>query len=320
MLVDQVEVELRAGRGGDGVVSWRREKFVPKGGPDGGDGGRGGDVILRSTNNLDTLSPFRFRKVFQAEDGERGANKRKTGAGGGDLELLVPVGTAVIDLETGRTLKDFERDNEQFRIAKGGIGGLGNIHFVSATHQRPTESTPGKPGETRKVRLELKLIADVALVGEPNAGKSSILKALTGAEVRIGDYAFSTTQPALGVMKRGRQSLTLVDLPGLLSGAHQGRGLGDKFLQHATRVKTMLHVVDATSDIAASLTMIENELRQYADELASKPRQLVINKIDLIKPSELKKLQKSYPKAVFTSVVDKNGLEQLRQLLTKLGN
>ncbi|QQG50158.1 MAG: GTPase ObgE [Candidatus Berkelbacteria bacterium] len=318
MLVDQVEVELKAGRGGDGVVSWRREKFVPKGGPDGGDGGRGGDVILRSSENMDTLSSFRFKKVFQAENGERGASKRKTGAGGDDLELLVPVGTTVTDIATGQVLKDFTQNNERFRVAKGGIGGLGNIHFVSATHQRPMESTPGKPGETRQVKLELKLIADIALVGEPNAGKSSILKALTGAEVRIGDYAFSTTQPVLGVMKLGKLNLTLVDLPGLLSGAHQGRGLGDKFLQHATRVKALLHVVDATVDIPGSLLMIEQELNQYAQALVDKPRYLVINKTDLLNDADLKKVKKTYTKAILTSTVTNRGLDTLRHLLSEL--
>lgn len=315
MLIDRVEVELIAGHGGNGVVSWRREKFVPKGGPDGGDGGRGGNITLKASHDMDTLTNFRFKKTFRAENGENGASKKMTGKGGKDLELLVPVGTIVQDVQTDEVLADLTESGQEYRVVKGGQGGLGNQHFATATHQRPTEFTPGQPGQTRVVKLELKLIADFALIGEPNAGKSSLLKALTGAEVRIGDYAFSTTQPALGVLKAGNCTATLVDLPGLLSGAHQGRGLGDTFLQHATRVKALLHVVDATSDIAASEAMIAAELAHYAPELAAKPRVVVINKIDLVSPAELKKLKKSFPKAILTSVNNQTGLNDLEKVI-----
>lgn len=317
MLIDRVEVELIAGRGGDGVVSWRREKFVPKGGPDGGDGGRGGNVVLRTTHDVDTLSSFRYKKTFRAEDGKNGASKKMTGRGGEDLELLLPVGTLVIDLETDSVITDLAENNQTYVIARGGQGGQGNQHFATATHQRPTEHTLGQPGQVRTVRFELKLVADVALVGEPNAGKSSLLKVLTGADVRIGDYAFSTTQPSLGVLKTGEGSVTLVDLPGLLSGAHQGRGLGDTFLQHASRVKALLHVVDATSDIPASVAMIAQELQNYSPEIAGKQRLLVINKVDLITPAERKKLQKSFPDAILTSTATEHGMKELAQTLAQ---
>jgi GTP-binding protein len=315
MLVDAVEIEVKAGRGGNGVVSWRREKFVPKGGPDGGDGGRGGDVYLKATHDVDTLSSFRYRKVFQAANGETGQGKKKTGRGGDDLELLLPVGTTVTDVSNGRQIADLNETGQEVLIARGGKGGLGNVHFATATHQRPSESTEGVAGEQRAIKLELKLVADVALVGEPNAGKSSLLKALTGVEARIGEYAFSTTQPLLGVLKLGKKSLTLVDLPGLLEGAHHGKGLGDKFLQHATRVRALLHVVDATVDISNSAAMIERELEQYGPELAAKPRYLVVNKIDLLPSSELAQLKKRFPKAVFTSVLKSKGIDRLLELL-----
>jgi len=261
MLVDSVEIELKAGDGGDGVIAWRREKFVPRGGPDGGDGGKGGNVILHATHNLDTLSSFRFRKTFKAERGQNGANKRKTGPTGKDLELLVPTGTRVTNLDNNQIVADLTTNEDSITIARGGKGGLGNVHFVSSTNQNPFEATKGKPGQVMNVRLELQLVADVALIGEPNSGKSSIIKALTGASGRIGAYAFSTTEPVLGVLKRGDFQVTLVDLPGLIEGAHKGRGLGHQFLRHTQRVKTLLHVVEATStDIKKSEEEILAEL------------------------------------------------------------
>ncbi len=317
MIVDSVEIELRAGRGGDGAVSWRREKYVPKGGPDGGDGGNGGSVILITSHDVDTLSSFRFRKVFYAEDGHRGMNKKKAGPYGQDLELLIPTGTIITNTDTGEIIADLTESGERLKIAKGGRGGRGNVHFASATHQRPTEATPGQPGEVLNVRMELRLVADWALVGTPNAGKSSLLKALTGVDARIGEYAFSTTQPQLGVLKLGKKSIVLIDLPGLLEGAHTGKGLGDKFLQHATRVKGLLHVIDSTDNVDSSVQEIANELKLYGEPLASKPRHLIINKIDLLNPTELKKLKKNYPKAIFVSAVTKENLEQIKKLLAK---
>lgn len=318
MLIDSVEVTLKAGKGGNGKVSWRREKYVPMGGPDGGDGGRGGNVILRADNNLDTLSSFRYRKVFQAEDGENGRSKKMAGKKGEELELLIPVGTIVTNTDTNVIIHDFTKVGETYEIARGGNGGLGNPHFVSATHQHPVEFTPGEIGESLKVKLELQLIADVALIGEPNAGKSSLLAALTGVEGRIGAYAFSTHQPVLGVLRYREQIITLVDLPGLLEGAHQGRGLGDQFLKHAARVRAILHVVDATQPINASKAVIEKELKMFDPKLAKLPRQLVINKIDLLTKEELAQLKKEFKGAIFVSAVDRAGIDELTRVVTGL--
>ncbi len=320
MLVDSVEVTLKAGRGGDGKVSWRREKYVPRGGPDGGDGGRGGNVVLRADNNLDTLSSFRYRKVFQAEDGENGRSKKMAGKKGEDLELLIPVGTVVTNIDDGTIIYDFTRVGETYEIARGGNGGLGNPHFVSATHQHPVEFTPGELGEGCKVKLELRMVADVAFVGEPNAGKSSLLAALTGVEGRIGAYAFSTHQPVLGVMRHGEQIITLVDLPGLLEGAHQGRGLGDQFLKHAARVRAILHVVDATQPVNNSREVIEKELKMFDPKLAKLPRRLVINKVDLVNKEELTELKKSFPTAIFVSALENTNIDELRHIIiTQIG-
>jgi GTP-binding protein len=320
MLVDNAEITLRAGKGGNGVVSWRREKYVPMGGPDGGDGGNGGSIVLRANNNMDTLTSFRFRKVFQAEAGENGASKKMTGKKGQDLELLVPVGTLVINLENGRTVADLADIDQEVVIAKGGKGGLGNVHFATAVHQRPTEFTAGTPGEIKEVKLELRLIADVALVGLPNAGKSSLITALTGAESRVGAFAFSTTQPVLGVMRQGEAIVTLVDLPGLLEGAHKGRGLGDKFLQHTQRVRAFLHVIDATDpDIKRSHSIIEEEIKLFDASLVNRPTQIVINKIDLLNKGELSELKDKFPDAVFVSAKESIGLKELSSTIVELG-
>ncbi|MEK7535274.1 MAG: Obg family GTPase CgtA [Patescibacteria group bacterium] len=312
MLVDSVEIELKAGDGGDGVIAWRREKFVPRGGPDGGDGGMGGSVILRATHNLDTLSSFRFRKTFKAERGQNGANKRKSGPSGEDLELLVPIGTRVINLQGNQVIADLTESERTVIVARGGRGGLGNVHFVSSTNQNPFEATKGHPGQILEVKLELQLVADVALIGEPNSGKSSIIKALTGASGRIGAYAFSTTEPVLGVLKKGDLQVTLVDLPGLIEGAHRGRGLGHKFLRHTQRVKLLLHIVEATiPNIPQSEKVILNELKHYDPSLVDKPRILVLNKIDLLTQKEISDLEHSYPDAVLVSAKDNTNLSNL---------
>lgn len=319
MLVDSVEITLRAGRGGNGVVSWRREKFVPKGGPDGGDGGRGGSIIFKASHNLDTLSSFRYRKVFQAANGENGASKKMTGRSADNLELEVPVGTSITDAQTGMILVDLLSDNQNYIIAKGGKGGLGNPHFVSSTHQFPTEFTPGEPGQVREVKLELTLLADLALIGLPNAGKSSIINALTGAESRIGAYAFSTTEPVLGVMRKGDTIATIVDLPGLIEGAHKGKGLGHKFLKHTTRVKAFLQVIDAAdADAAQSEKVITQEIEAFEPKLVELPRQIVINKIDLLKDSEIKSLKKKYKDAVFVSASNRTNLTELEDRIVEL--
>jgi GTP-binding protein len=312
MLVDSVDIELRAGDGGDGVIAWRREKFVPRGGPDGGDGGRGGSITVQASHNLDTLSSFRFRKTFKAERGHNGANKRKSGPAGQDLELLVPVGTRVISLSDNRVMADLSESGSSFIAARGGRGGLGNVHFVSSTNQNPFEATKGTPGQVIEVRLELQLVADVALIGEPNSGKSSIIKALTGASGRIGAYAFSTTEPVLGVLKKGDFQATLVDLPGLIEGAHRGRGLGHQFLRHTKRVRVLLHIVEATStDIKQSEKAVLDELHHYDPSLVDKPRIVVLNKIDLLTEKEIGKLKEEFPDAVLVSAKSDTNLQEL---------
>jgi len=316
MLVDSVDVELRAGNGGDGIISWRREKFVARGGPDGGDGGRGGSVILEATNNLDTLSNFRYRKVFQASNGQNGSSKKKAGASGDDLILKVPVGTVVNDFETHQVIADLNTSGQTFLIVKGGKGGLGNVHFVSSTHQNPFEATNGQVGQKKQVKLELKFVADVAIIGEPNAGKSSLINALTGANARIGSFPFSTTEAVLGVVKLGSNTITLVDLPGLIEGAHRGRGLGFRFLQHASRVKCFLHILDATlKDIEKSENAVLEELYHYDPDLREKNRIIVLNKVDLLTKDEIKDLSKKYPKAIQISAKDKTNLDLIREAL-----
>ena len=319
MLVDSAEISIRAGKGGNGVVSMRREKFVPNGGPDGGDGGRGGSVIIKVSHNLDTLSNFRFKKIFQAENGHNGASRIKTGLKCEILELEVPPGTVITDSKTGEVIADMRESSQTLLIAKGGKGGLGNVHFATPTHQAPEESTDGMPGEKIDVNLQLRLIADVALIGLPNAGKSSLITALTGAQSRIGAYPFTTTEPILGVMRQGKDMVTIVDLPGLLEGAHKGKGLGDAFLQHATRVKGLVHVLDATDpNLKQSEQIIVRELEQYDPALASRPRQLVINKIDLLTPTELKKVKRAFSDALLVSAKETVNVKSLAVRIIEL--
>jgi len=312
MLVDSVEIELKAGDGGDGVIGWRREKFVPHGGPDGGDGGRGGSVILRNTHNLDTLSSFRFRKTFKAERGQNGANKRKSGSAGENLILLVPNGTKVINLDNNKVVADLTQGDQELIIAKGGRGGLGNVHFATSSNQNPFQATKGTPGQIINVSLELQLVADIALIGEPNSGKSTLITALTGAQSRIGSFAFSTTEPVLGVLKKGDFRATLVDLPGLIEGAHKGKGLGHQFLRHTQRVKLLLHLVTSTNlDINQSVNTILTELERYDPSLADRPKLMVLTKIDLLNPAELKKLHQDFPDAIALSAKTGTNLELL---------
>lgn len=312
MLVDSVEITIRAGSGGDGVVAWRREKYVPKGGPAGGDGGRGGSVYFIASSNLDTLSDFRYKKVFSAENGTNGGSKKLYGAAGKDLVLQVPLGTVIYDRSNGSIIADLVQDNEKVRIARGGKGGLGNVHFATATHQRPEESTKGETGQIREVRLELHYIADLAFIGFPNAGKSSLLNSLTDAHSRIGEYAFSTTRPVLGVLKAGKDKVVLIDLPGLIEGAHEGKGLGLEFLQHAQRVKGLIHVIDGTDPKSSQkIDLIVKELNSYDSALEKLPRILVVNKIDLLTTKELTAVKKRYPKALFVSAHHQESLKPL---------
>ncbi len=283
--VDQVKIKVKAGRGGNGCVSFRREKYVPKGGPDGGDGGRGGDVILVATDQLHTLYDFRHRAVFKAHPGQHGRGKKQTGADGEDLIVYVPVGTVVKDPETGAVLKDFTRPGERWVAARGGRGGRGNAHFATPTRQAPRFAEPGQPGEERELLLELKLIADVGLVGLPNVGKSSLLARLSAARPKIADYPFTTLHPVLGVVSVGEgESFVIADIPGLIEGAHQGVGLGLDFLRHIERTKIILHVLDASrgKEALTDLEVVKKELASYELELLQRPQAIALNKIDLI--------------------------------------
>lgn len=319
MLIDSVEITLKAGKGGDGVVRWRHEKYVAKGGPDGGDGGRGGSIFFEATDNLDTLANFRYRKIFSAPNGEDGKGKKMTGKSGEDITLLVPTGTVVVDAESSAQIADLKDKGETFLAAKGGKGGLGNIHFASSTNQNPMHATKGVPGEERQVKLELQLIADMALIGEPNAGKSSIISVLTGANSKIGAYAFTTTQPVLGVLRQGDHKITLVDLPGLIEGAHRGRGLGHDFLRHTKRVKALIYVVDATTkDADESIQKVDDELVKFEPTLSNLPRLFVFNKTDLLTSEELDELKNAHPSAVFVSAQNKTNLTELVSRITDL--
>jgi GTP-binding protein len=285
VFVDRVEIRVRAGDGGHGAVSFRREKYVPKGGPDGGDGGRGGDVWLVVDAGLVTLSRFRHRRTFVAESGGHGRGRDQHGAAGADLEIPVPPGTRVFDAERGALLADLVRPGQRARVARGGRGGRGNARFRNSVRQAPRFAERGEPGEERSLRLELRLLADVGLVGMPNAGKSTLLAALTRAHPKIAPYPFTTLEPNLGVLRREDQELVLADVPGLIEGAHEGRGLGDAFLGHVERCRFLVHVVDVAAtegrDPVQDFWTVEEELRRYDPALAARPRLVVANKQDL---------------------------------------
>jgi len=286
--IDEATISVGGGRGGDGIVAWRREKYVPKGGPAGGDGGRGGDVILEAVAELGTLIEFRFKKHFAAEAGKAGSTSNKSGRSAEDLIVPVPVGTLVYRIEDdGREwlLADLSRGGERVRVAKGGRGGLGNQHFATSTRQAPRFAEKGEPAESGTLRLELKLLADCGLVGLPNAGKSTLLAASSAARPKIADYPFTTLEPQLGVVRLGpEESFVMVDIPGLIEGAHAGSGLGDRFLRHIERTRVLVHLMDGArtlEDILRDKTVIENELRQWNPQLAERPTILVISKLDL---------------------------------------
>jgi GTP-binding protein len=286
--VDEATVRVIAGNGGHGCLSFRREKYVAKGGPDGGDGGRGGSVYLVADASLNTLADFRVARKFKAEGGQGGAGRNMTGKSGDDLEVRVPQGTVVHDVDTGELICDLTNDGQRQMVAEGGRGGLGNTRFKSSTNRAPRKTTNGTPGESRHLRLELKVLADVGLLGMPNAGKSTLITAMSEAKPRIADYPFTTLHPNLGVVRVGRlQSFVMADIPGLIEGASEGAGLGIRFLKHLQRTRLLLHVVDIApldpaADPAAEVRAIAGELAKFSPDLAEKPRWLVINKIDLL--------------------------------------
>src|SRR5471032_47995 len=300
--IDEARIEVIAGDGGDGSASMRREKFVPFGGPDGGDGGRGGSVIAIADRNINTLIDYRYAKKHLARNGENGRGADCYGKGGDDITLRMPVGTTITDMETGELIADLTEHNQSVQIAQGGAGGLGNLHFKSSTNRAPRQKTDGKPGERRMVRLELKVLADVGLLGMPNAGKSTFISSVSNAKPKIADYPFTTLAPNLGVVRVGpSRSFVIADIPGLIEGAAEGAGLGHQFLRHLQRTGLLLHIVDlAPFDEAIALASATgstaNELRKYDELLYEKTRWLVLNKLDVVPADDRKKLVKDFVK------------------------
>ena len=290
MFIDEVKINIKAGNGGNGCMAFRREKFVPRGGPSGGDGGRGGDITMVASVHHNTLLHFRFNPEHKAERGRHGEGSQRTGREGHSIVLPVPVGTVVYDWETGELLHDFIEPGERFVIAKGGKGGRGNQHFATSTHQAPTEHEPGRPGEEKNLRLELKLLADVGLVGFPNAGKSTLISRISAARPKIADYPFTTLEPNLGVASVDDRSFVVADIPGLIEGAHLGHGLGIQFLRHVERTRLLVHLVDVSEytgrDPVNDFHVIVHELESFSDDLAGKPMFLVASKVDVAQDTE----------------------------------
>ena len=285
MFIDEVRIRVKAGDGGNGCMAFRREKFVPRGGPSGGDGGRGGDVIMVGSEHHNTLLHFRFNPEHSAERGRHGEGSNRTGREGKSIELPVPVGTIVYDAETGEVLHDFTKPGDRFLVAKGGRGGRGNQHFATPTHQAPTEHEPGRPGDEKHLRLELKLLADVGLVGFPNAGKSTLISRISAARPKIADYPFTTLEPNLGVVQAGDETFVVADIPGLIEGAHLGHGLGVQFLRHIERTKLLVHLVDVSEHTGRNpvhdFDVILNELTSFSETLAKKPMVVAASKADV---------------------------------------
>ena len=300
--LDQVKIFVKAGDGGSGSPSFRREKFIEFGGPDGGDGGKGGSVILKAERNLNTLIDFRYQQHFKAERGGDGSGKNKTGRGGKTLVLKVPIGTQIFEEDNKTVIYDFKKENEEFVVAIGGKGGFGNTRFKSSTNRAPKKFTKGVIGEEYWVWLQLKTIADIGIIGLPNAGKSSLLASLTSANPKIANYKFTTLNPNLGVAMYDDKEITLADIPGLIEGAHTGTGLGIKFLKHIERCKTLLHLIDITEkDLIKSYKQVREELKKYSKDLLNKEELIVFNKIDLIEKDQMKKKL-----SVFKEEIDKN--------------
>ena len=326
-MLDSAVIEVRAGNGGDGIVAFIREALMPRGGPGGGDGGRGGDVTLIADSSLNTLTKFHWQPHFIANNGTRGDGHNRNGANGDSVEVTVPVGTEVWIWEDGtdkQLIGDLNRPGQRMIVAEGGRGGWGNAHFVSATHQEPLLAEAGEFGEIRKVRLNLKLLADIGLVGMPNAGKSSILTAISAARPKVADYPFTTLEPVLGVVEHGPQAFVVVDIPGLIAGAHKGVGLGDEFLKHVQRTRVLVHVVDGSEDdVPGRIKTINDEIRQFDPELARRPQILAVNKLDLDEVSvlldEIKEglegVDGLHSQTFFVSAATYDGLDDLKQAM-----
>ena len=316
---DEAFISIQSGDGGRGCVSFRREKFIPRGGPDGGDGGKGGDVVLKCTSQRRTLYPFRFKREFKAKNGGHGQGRRKTGKNGEDLIIEIPPGTLIKDAQTNDILKDITQPGELFIVAKGGRGGQGNYRFKTSTHRVPRFAQPGEPGQFLKLKLELKLIADVGLIGLPNAGKSTLLGAISSATPKIADYPFTTLTPNLGVVQTGwGKPFVVADIPGLIEGAHNGTGLGIRFLRHIERTHILIHLIDASAmdpqKPLAEYDTINRELTGYSPQLADKPQILVLNKMDLPgtdQTAEILQAKLKDREVMLISAVTRDGVEQL---------
>ena len=302
--LDQVKIYIKAGNGGDGSPSFRREKFIEFGGPDGGDGGKGGSVILKAEQNLNTLIDFRYQQHHKAKRGENGAGQNRTGKSGEDLILKVPIGTQVFEEDNKTLIYDFTKISEEFIAAAGGKGGLGNTRFKSSTNRAPRKFTKGTQGEEFTIWLQLKTIADIGIIGLPNAGKSSLLASVTNANPKIANYQFTTLNPNLGVASYDDKEITIADIPGLVEGAHKGTGLGIQFLKHIERCKSLLHLIDITSeDLKKSYQQVKNELKKYSNKLTKKKELIVLNKIDLIDEKEVIHIIKDFKKNTKSEVI-----------------
>ena len=321
--LDQAKIYIKAGDGGAGSASFRREKFVEFGGPDGGDGGHGGSIIFVADKNLNTLIDFRYQQHFKAERGEDGKGKKRTGKSGKDLILKVPIGTQIFEEDNNTLIEDLKKPEQEIVIASGGKGGLGNVRFKSSINRAPRKKTDGNKGENFCIWLQLKVIADVGIVGMPNSGKSSLLSALTSAKPKIANYPFTTLNPNLGVASYDNKEVTLADIPGLIEGAHEGIGLGDKFLRHIERCKNILHLIDITNDnLYENYSKVRSELYKYSQKLTKKKEIIVFNKIDMINDSEINEkinlFNKKIKKKIYTiSALKNKGLNNIKKVLIK---
>ena len=319
--LDQVKIFVKAGNGGSGSPSFRREKFIEFGGPDGGDGGKGGSIILKSERNLNTLIDYRYQQHFKAQRGQDGKGKKMTGKGGEDLYLKVPIGTQVFEEDNKTLIYDFKYNNDEFVVATGGRGGFGNTKFKSSTNRAPKKITKGIEGEEFWIYLQLKTIADIGIIGLPNAGKSSLLASMTSATPKIANYKFTTLNPNLGVAVYDDKEVTLADIPGLIEGAHTGTGLGIKFLKHIERCKTLLHLIDINEDdLISSYKQVRNELKNYGKELIKKKEIKVFNKIDLLEKNDLQEKVKKFEikikkKTLSMSTIEPNSVSKIKSKL-----
>ena len=321
--LDQAKIYIKAGNGGSGSASFRREKFIEFGGPDGGDGGDGGSVIIESDRNLNTLIDFRYAQHFKAQHGKNGSKRNRTGANGENLILKVPVGTQIYEEDNNTLIYDFTKNKERYLVASGGKGGLGNVRFKSSVNRAPKKKTNGKNGEEFWIWLQLKVIADIGIIGKPNAGKSSLLSALTRAKPKIANYPFTTINPNLGVTYYDRKEVTLADIPGLVEGAHKGIGLGDKFLRHIERCKVLLHLIDLSeNDLEKTYKEIIKELSSYDKKLSKKKEIIFFNKSDLFDNDEIKKKLENFKKKInakyeIISVFSSKDIQKTKKLLIK---